>query len=73
MWQRLVVDHDLVVAKETAKHTQIILDLEGVKTAKASIQRRGPNFLWHNNGFDKLKPFGFCIHGRIDHCNRRIV
>lgn len=45
MWQRLVVDHDMVVAKETIRHTQRILDLEGVKTAKASIQRERSEFL----------------------------
>ena len=31
MWQRLVVDHDLVVAKETVRHTLRILDPEGVE------------------------------------------
>ena len=45
MWRRLVVDHDLVVAKETVRHTQRILDLVGVKTAKASIQRERSEFL----------------------------
>ena len=29
---------------------------------------QGPNFLWHCDGYDKLKPFGigFAINGRID-------
>jgi len=32
------------------------------------LQRRqyitkGPNHLWHINGYGKLKTFGFCIHG----------
>lgn len=40
-----MVDHDLVVAKETLRHTQRSLDLEGVKTAKASIQRERSEFL----------------------------
>ena len=22
--------------------------------------------MWHTDGYDKLKPFGFCIHGCID-------
>ena len=30
MWQRLVVDHDLVVAKETVRHALRSLDPEGV-------------------------------------------
>lgn len=30
-------------------------------------QLGGPNFLWHwCDGYDKLKPFGFPIHGGID-------
>ena len=27
---------------------------------------QGPNYLWHMNGYDKLKPYGICIHGWID-------
>ncbi|CAK8697395.1 unnamed protein product [Clavelina lepadiformis] len=26
----------------------------------------GPNYAWHTNGYDKLKPFGFSVHGAID-------
>jgi hypothetical protein len=29
--------------------------------------------LWHIDGYDKLKPFGFCIHGGIDGYSRRIL
>ena len=33
---------------------------------------KGPNFVWHCDGYDKLKPFGFAIHSCIDgmyiHC-----
>ena len=28
---------------------------------------------WHMDGFDKLKPYGFCIHGGIDGYSRRIL
>ena len=27
---------------------------------------QGPNYLWHIDGLDKLKQFGFAIHGCID-------
>ena len=27
---------------------------------------KGPNFLWHIDGYDKLKPYSICIHGCID-------
>ena len=33
----------------------------------------GPNFVWHIDGYDKLKPYGFAIHGAIDGFSRRIV
>ena len=32
-----------------------------------------PNFCWHIDGNDKLKPFGFCIQGCVDGFNRRII
>ena len=33
----------------------------------------GPNFLWHLDGYDKLKQFGFAIHGCIDGFSRFII
>ena len=27
---------------------------------------KGPNFAWHCDGYDKLKPYGLPIHGCID-------
>ncbi|KAK2550388.1 hypothetical protein P5673_028901 [Acropora cervicornis] len=79
MWQRLVVNHDLVVAKESVRHALRILDPEGVderlrhRLQRRQYKRRGPNFLRHIEGFDKLKPYGFCIHGGIDGYSRRIL
>ena len=29
--------------------------------------------MWHIDGYDKLKPFGFAIHGAIDGFSRRII
>ena len=29
--------------------------------------------MWHLDGYDKLKPFGFPIHGAIDGYSRRIL
>ena len=42
------------------------------------LQRReylnpGPNFCWHADGYDKLKSFGFPIHGCIDGFCRKIM
>ena len=55
------------------------LDADGVeRRSKHRLKRRkyqskGPNYIWHIDGYDKLKPFGFCIHGAIDGYSRRIL
>lgn len=52
---------------------------DGVEARKAHrLKRRvyhnpGPNYAWHIDGFDKLKPWGFPIHGAIDGFSRRIL
>ena len=33
----------------------------------------GPNYCWHIDGYDKLKPYGFPIHGCIDGWSRKIM
>ena len=33
----------------------------------------GPNYSWHCDGYDKLKPYGFPIHGCIDGWSRKIL
>ena len=32
-----------------------------------------PNAVWHADGYDKLKPYGFPIHGAIDGFSRRVL
>ena len=55
------------------------LDPEGTQLRKAhrlkrrSYHNRGPNDAWHMDGYDKLKPFGFPIHGAIDGFSRKIL
>lgn len=55
------------------------LDPSGVeRRTKHRLKRRvyrtnGPNDVWHIDGNDKLKPFGFCIHGGIDGFSRKII
>lgn len=33
----------------------------------------GPNFVWHVDSYDKLKPYGICINRAIDGFSRLIV
>ena len=55
------------------------LDPEGTDSRRRHRLRRriyrnsSPNYAWHINGHDKLKPFGFAIHGAIDGYNRKIL
>ena len=57
----------------------IILYSSGVqhRTARRFTRRSyfssGPNFLWHIDGYDKLKPYGLCIHGCICGFSRKIL
>ena len=69
----------LVVDRETVRYCLKELDPDGVEQRKAhrmirrTYRSRGPNFLWHMDGYDKLKPFGFCVHGAIDGYSRKIL
>ena len=56
-----------------------ILDPEGIAARKRHRLRRrqykskGPNFVWHIDSYDKLKPYGIAINGCIDGFSRNIV
>lgn len=55
------------------------LDPDGCETRRAHrLKRRaylnpGPNYCWHLDGYDKLKPYGFPIHGCIDGFSRKMM
>ena len=69
----------LVVSRETVKVIIKSLDPGGVeKRSGRKLQRRvyrcpGPNLTCHINGYDKLRPFGFCIHGCVDGFSQKII
>ena len=79
MHQRLRNDYGLVVDKKTVRLTLKTLDPEGVeRRSRQQLKRRkysakGLNCIWHIDGYDKLKPFGFCIHGAIDGYSHRVL
>ena len=79
MHQRLINQYGLVTTREVVRHVLRIFDPEGVEyRSRHRLRRRlyrckGPNYLWHIDEYDKLKPYGFCIHGAIDGFSRRIV
>lgn len=65
--------------RETVRLGLKYLDPDGVesRTAHRFLRRRyvnkGPNYLWHIDGYDKLKPFGLAIHGAIDGYSRKML
>ena len=40
---------------------------------RREYRNRGPNAAWHMDGYDKLKPYGFPIHGAIDGFSRKVL
>ena len=72
-------ENGLSVRIEDVRQILLHLDLEGVSMRRArSICRRayyaaGPNYIWHLDGYDKLKPFGLCISGCICGLSRRLI
>ena len=65
--------------RETVRPCLKTIDPEGVERRKShKLKRRvyvsqEPNFMWHVHGYDKVKPFGFPIHGTIDGFSRKIL
>ncbi|XP_042073225.1 uncharacterized protein LOC121813492 [Haplochromis burtoni] len=72
-------EHGLRVRKEDVRLVLKELDPRGVALRQAVRFRRrnyfskGPNFIWHMDSYDKLKPYGICINGSIDGFSRKII
>ena len=79
MWHVLRLRHRINVPRRLVQSLLREVDPRGVERRKSRcLQRRtyvspGPNFCWHMDGYDKLKPYGFSIHGCIDGFSRRIL
>lgn len=79
MWQRLRDKYRLSVKQSTVLEILRVLDPEGVEArSRYRLKRRryrmaGPNYLWHCDGYDKLKKFGFAIHGCVDGYSRKVL
>ncbi|XP_028408713.1 uncharacterized protein LOC114531276 [Dendronephthya gigantea] len=78
MWHALRTQ-GLQVQRRVVEHLMRELDPEGCQYRRAKRLRRrtyhvpGPNYCWHSDGYDKLKPYGFPIHGCIDGWSRKII
>ncbi|XP_046552499.1 uncharacterized protein LOC124262094 isoform X1 [Haliotis rubra] len=76
---RMCQEKGYVVDKETVRCLLPIIDTDGVNCRKkrALVHRTyissGPNSVRHMDGYDKLKPYGICIHGCIDGFSRYVI
>ena len=79
MWNKLRTRYNITVPRDTVM--RLLKEVDPVQSAyrKArKLQRRiynspGPNAAWHVDGHDKLKPYGFPIHGCIDGFSRKVL
>ncbi|XP_052765590.1 uncharacterized protein LOC128206898 [Mya arenaria] len=67
------------ITRELSRELVRIIDPEGVERRKRHRLRRrqyisrGPNYVWHLDGYDKLAPYGIYIHGCIDGFSRKVM
>ena len=78
MWHALRISGHQVT-RNIVEQLMRELDPEGCQIRRARRLRRrtyrlpGPNHCWHTDGYDKLKPYGFPIHGCIDGWSRKMI
>ncbi|XP_053389619.1 uncharacterized protein LOC128552596 [Mercenaria mercenaria] len=79
MSQRLRSRHGMSVGRNMVLHQMRLLDPEGVEARRRHrlirriYRNKGPNFLVHMDGYDKIKRYGLAIHGAIDGYSRRVL
>lgn len=73
------LQNNFVVTQEVVRLFLQIIDPVGVdirsrrRLRRRQYRSKGPNFLWHLDCYDKLKPFVICISGCIDGFSRKII
>lgn len=76
---QMCIENGFCVTQETVRLLLGIIDSDGVasRTRRRLVRRTyislGPNFIWHLDSYDKLKPYGVCINGAIDGFSRNMV
>ena len=69
----------LTVRRDDVRRAILQYDPDGVSRRKRRKLRRrkyfsaGPDNRWHIDGHDKLKSFGFSLHGCIDGFSKRLI
>lgn len=76
---RILISKGIACRREDVRKFMKLLDPTGVDLRRRKrLHRRkyrspGPNFAWHIDGHDKLKLYGFSIHGCIDGFSRKLI
>ena len=79
MTEILAVRYGVSISKEDVRKTLKNIGLDGVTMRKNKVIRRrichtiGPGYSYHIDGNDKLKRWGFPIHGCIDGLSRKVM
>ncbi|XP_076602297.1 uncharacterized protein LOC143330033 [Chaetodon auriga] len=79
MWQVLKQKYNLRVKRDHVMNLLRELNPRGCeRRARRRFIRRtyhsmGPNYMWHADGYDKLKPFGLALSGCIDGLSRKVL
>ncbi|KAJ8299484.1 hypothetical protein KUTeg_023544, partial [Tegillarca granosa] len=79
-WMHLKCKHSgFNIPRDTVYFIMKLLDPKGMQNRQRKrLKRRqylcpGPNFVWHVDSYDKLKPFGIAINGCIDGYSRCVI
>lgn len=79
IWHKLKICHGISTNRDDVMKALREINPEQSQGRKArKLNRRtycspGPNAAWHADGYDKLKPYGFPIHGCIDGFSRKVL
>ena len=79
MHRILKCKHGYTVSKHTVMRLVAGMDpagsarRRGRRLTRRIYHSEGPNYSWHMDGWDKLKPYGISVHGCIDGFSRRIM
>ena len=79
IWRMVNAFGNVQATQETVRLVMRVIDPVGVSLrSRRRLRRRtytnkGPNFVIHIDGYDKLKPYGVAIHGAIDGFSRCIL
>lgn len=79
MKRKILEEYGVRAKYKTVLNILRVLDPDGIeRRSRYRLKRRiytvkGPNFIWHMDGHDRLNRFGFSIHGAIDGFSKKVI